>query len=134
MDPMCRQVLEVGFHSIHSLGYTKKYSNTNATHASVSVGMDKQEWLHMDDAPQSVATNNQLAVVANRFNYVFNLKGGSYVMDTACSSSLVAAHMGKVNLLEQRWDPLEYHLGLGSGLTLTVFSFIGSCASHMLSP
>ena len=24
---------------------------------------------------QSVATNNQLAIVANRFNYVFNLKG-----------------------------------------------------------
>lgn len=23
----------------------------------------------------SVATNNQLAIVANRFNYVFNLKG-----------------------------------------------------------
>ena len=25
--------------------------------------------------PTSVATNNQLAIVANRFNYVFNLKG-----------------------------------------------------------
>jgi len=134
MDPMCRQVLEVGLLSIQSLGYTKKWCNTNSVHASVSVGMDKQEWVRMDWVPTSVATNNQLAVVANRFNYVFNLKGGSYVMDTACSSSLCAAHMGKVNLLERRWDPLEFHLGLGSSLTLTVNSFIAGSAAHMNSP
>ena len=35
-----------------------------------------QEWNQMPVA-QSVATNNQLAIVANRFNYVFNLKGTS---------------------------------------------------------
>lgn len=134
MDPQCRQVMEVGYLSIHQIGFTKKYSNTNPTHASVSVGCDKQEWLSMPQAPRSVAANNQLAITANRFNYVFNLKGGSYVCDTACSSSLVAAHLGKVNLLERRWDPLEWHLGMGVGLTLTVFSFIHSCAAHMLSP
>jgi hypothetical protein len=37
--------------------------------------------------------------------------------------------VGKVTLLEQRWDPLEWHLGLGTGLTLTVGSFIGGCAA-----
>lgn len=59
-----------------------------------------QEW-HQMPVQTSVATNNQLAIVANRFNYVFNLKGsdaegrrtcwtgGSYACDTACSSSLV---------------------------------------------
>jgi len=134
MDPLCRQVMEVGYLSVFQIGITKKYCNTNPLHASVSVGCDKQEWLHMPGVPSSVATNNQLAIVANRFNYVFNMKGGSYVCDTACSSSLVAAHLGKMNLLERRWDPLEWHLGLGTGLTLTVGSFIGSCASHMLSP
>mmetsp|Transcript_3826 Transcript_3826/g.9879 ORF Transcript_3826/g.9879 Transcript_3826/m.9879 type:complete len:961 (-) Transcript_3826:56-2938(-) len=134
MDPQCRQVLEVGYLSLFQVGITKKWCNQHPTHASVSVGCDKQEWLNMPDVPRSVATNNQLAVTANRFNYVFNLKGGSYVMDTACSSSLCAGHLGKVNLLERRWDPLEYHLGLGTGLTLTVMSFIGSCASHMISP
>jgi len=134
MDPLCRQVMEVGYLSVFQLGITKKYCNTNPIHASVSVGCDKQEWLQMPNVPRSVATNNQLAICANRFNYVFNLKGGSYLVDTACSSSLVAGHLGKVNLLERRWDPLEWHLGMGAGVTLTVGSFIGSCASHMLSP
>jgi len=134
LDPICRQVMEVGYLSIFKIGITKKYCNTNPLHASVSVGCDKQEWVQMPNVPRSVATNNQLAICANRFNYVFNLKGGSYVCDTACSSSLVAAHLGKVNLLERRWDPLEWHLGLGSGVTLTVGSFVFSCASHMLSP
>jgi len=134
MDPLCRQVMEVGYLSIFQLGYTKKWCNTHPTHASVSVGCDKQEWLSMPDVPRNVATNNQLAICANRFNYVFNLKGGSYLCDTACSSSLIAGHLGKVNLLERRWDPLEFHLGMGAGVTLSVGSFIGSCASHMLSP
>lgn len=133
MDPMFRQVMEVGYLSCLQIGLTKKVANTQSTHASVSVGLDKQEWPSMP-VPTSVATNNQLAIVANRFNYVFNLKGGSFACDTACSSSLVAGHLGKVNLLEQRWDPLEWHIGLGVGLTLTVGSFIQGCAAHMLSP
>ncbi|CAK9053285.1 unnamed protein product [Durusdinium trenchii] len=133
MDPMFRQVMEVGYLSTLQIGLTKKLANSKSTHASVSVGLDKQEWTQMPVAT-SVATNNQLAIVANRFNYVFNLKGGSYACDTACSSSLVATHLGKVNLLEQRWDPLEWHLGMGTGLTLTVGSFIHGCAAHMLSP
>ena len=45
------------------------------------------------------------------------------------SDAAEASHLGKVNLLEQRWDPLEWHLGLGTGLTLTVGSFIGGCAA-----
>ncbi|CAK0909117.1 unnamed protein product, partial [Prorocentrum cordatum] len=136
MDPQCRQVLEVGYLSIHQLGITKKDCNVKPLHASVSVGLDKQEWMMMTstgEAPSSIGTNNQLAITANRFNYVFNLKGGSFVCDTACSSSLVAAHLGKVNLLERRWDPLEWHLGCGTALTLTVHSFVHSCAARMLS-
>lgn len=133
LDPQNRQVLEVGCTCLHAIGMTKKKANQNPTHASISVGCDKNEWVNMSWVPSSVATNNQLAICANRFSYVFNMKGGSYVCDTACSSSLIAAHLGKVNLLEVRWDPLEFHLGLGTNLTLTVFSFIGSSASHMLS-
>lgn len=46
-----------------------------------------------------------------------------------CVTCAEASHLGKVNLLEQRWDPLEWHLGMGTGLTLTIMSFIGGCAS-----
>ena len=53
-----------------------RIANSKSTHASVSVGLDKQEWNQMP-VPQSVATNNQLAIVANRFNYSFNLKGAA---------------------------------------------------------
>lgn len=41
---------------------------------TVRVQCSPQEWTQMPVAT-SVATNNQLAIVANRFNYVFNLKG-----------------------------------------------------------
>mmetsp|Transcript_76332 Transcript_76332/g.184697 ORF Transcript_76332/g.184697 Transcript_76332/m.184697 type:complete len:957 (-) Transcript_76332:109-2979(-) len=134
MCPQCRQVLEVGCLILHQRGITKKMCNTHPIHASVSVGCDKEEWLNMPGVPRSVATNNQLAITANRFNYIFNLKGGSYVCDTACSSSLVATHLGKVNLLERRWDPLEWHMAQGTNLSLTVGLVIGGSASHMLSP
>mmetsp|Transcript_157147 Transcript_157147/g.286121 ORF Transcript_157147/g.286121 Transcript_157147/m.286121 type:complete len:932 (+) Transcript_157147:83-2878(+) len=133
LDPMYRQVLECTHVMLNKMGITKKYTNGNPIHASISVGNDKQEWNQMPDVPSSVATNNQLAIAANRVNYIFNLKGGSYVCDTACSSSLVAAHLGKLALLEGRWDPLDFHMAFGTGLTLTIFSFLGSCASHMLS-
>jgi 3-oxoacyl-(acyl-carrier-protein) synthase len=134
MDPQMRQVMEVGYLTIIAMGHTKKFANTNPLHASVSVGCDKQEWINLPDVPRSVATNNQLAISANRFSYVFNLKGGSYVCDTACSSSLIAAHLGKMNLLEKRWDPLEWHLGIGVEMNLTLIPFIGRCSSHMTSP
>lgn len=134
MDPMHRQVLEVGCECLHDIGLTKKWCNTHPLHATVSVGNDKQEWCHMPDVPSSVAVNNQLAISANRFSYVFNLKGGNFVCDTACSSSLCATHLGKRNMMERRWDPIEWHLGMGTGLTLTVISFIMGSAAHMLSP
>ena len=54
-----------------------RIANSKSTHASVSVGLDKQEWNQMP-VPSRVATNNQLAIVANRFNYSFNLKGASW--------------------------------------------------------
>jgi polyketide synthase-associated protein len=134
MDPQMRQVMEVGYMSCFAIGHTKKFANTNPLHASVSVGCDKQEWLNLPDVSRSVATNNQLAISANRFSYSFNLKGGSFVIDTACSSSLIAAHLGKMNLLERRWDPLEWHLGVGVEMNLTIGPFCGRSSAHMTSP
>jgi len=135
MDPMHRQVLEVAALGLAQIGIDKKYCNKTSTHASCSVGNDKQEWnFESMVRPGSVAVNNQLAITSNRVSYTFNLKGGNYVCDTACSSSLVATHLGKRNLLDKRWDPIEFHIGMGTGLTLSVGSFIHGSAAGMLSP
>jgi len=133
MDPMFRQVMEVSALCLAQVGIDKKYANKQPTHATVSCGNDKQEWTSMP-RPMNVATNNQLAILSNRVSYTFNLRGGNYVADTACSSSLVATHLGKRNLLDRRFDPVAFHLGMGSGLTLGVFSFIHGSAAGMLSP
>mmetsp|Transcript_19000 Transcript_19000/g.44339 ORF Transcript_19000/g.44339 Transcript_19000/m.44339 type:complete len:954 (+) Transcript_19000:72-2933(+) len=132
MDPMYRQVMEVSALCLAQVGIDKKSANKQATHATVSCGNDKKEWESIP-RPANVAVNNQLAILSNRVSYTFNLKGGNFVTDTACSSSLVATHLGKRNLLDKRFDPVAFHLGMGSGLTLSVFSFIHSCAAQMLS-
>lgn len=134
LDPQNRQVLEVGLHMLMQIGLTKRKLTSNSAHASISVGCDKNEWCNMPGVPSSVATNNQLAICANRFSYVFNMKGGSFVADTACSSSLIGTHLGKVNLLHHRFDPIEFHLGMGTNLSLTINLWIGGTASHMNSP
>lgn len=37
----------------------------------------------------------------NRFSYVINLKGPSFIVNTACSASLVALHSAKTHLIMQ---------------------------------
>lgn len=72
-----------------------------------------------------------LAIIANRFSFVFNMKGPNFVCDTACSASLVSTHLAKLMLLERTWDKLEFHISLGSHLCLDCMPFIGCSQSHM---
>jgi len=131
MGPLQRQVLEVGSALLYQRGITKKVTNKRSYHVGVSVGLDK------DDFPTlgcGGGSNNALAIIANRFSFVFNLKGPNYICDTACSASLTSTHLAKPLLMDRVWDILEFHIALGTHLCLSPGPWIGTSLSHMTSP
>mmetsp|Transcript_103461 Transcript_103461/g.179600 ORF Transcript_103461/g.179600 Transcript_103461/m.179600 type:complete len:938 (-) Transcript_103461:42-2855(-) len=132
MDPLQKQVLEVGGNSMALFGITKKVANKEPSHASVSVGVDKADWPTIPGVPQGGC--NAYAIIANRFSFVFNLKGTNYVADTACSASLVATHLAKYLLLERTFDPIDFHVAIGTHLTLAIGPWIGCSQSQMTAP
>merc|ERR1740138_707833 len=134
MGPLQRMVLEVGGSLYHSQGLTKKMANRTAHHAGCSVGLDKDDWPTMGLDTGGSAGGNALAIITNRFSFVFNLKGPNYICDTACSASLTATHLAKLAILERVYDPLEFHIAIGTHLCLAVGPFIGCSMSHMVSP
>lgn len=134
MDPLQRQVLEVGGACLYQQGISKKVANRNSHHAGCSVGLDKADFptMGLDCGPS--AGNNALAIIANRFSFSFNMKGPNYICDTACSASLTATHLAKLMLLERTWDPLEFHIAIGTHLCLMPGPWIGCSMSRMVSP
>jgi len=134
MDPLQRQVLEVGGACLYQQGISKKVSNRSSHHGGCSVGLDKADFptLGIDNGPS--AGNNALAIVANRFSFTFNLKGPNYICDTACSASLTATHLAKLMLMERVYDPLDFHIAIGTHLCLSPSPWIGCSMSHMVSP
>jgi len=134
MDPLQRQVLEVGGACLYQQGITKKVSNRRSHHAGCSVGLDKADFPTLNVDTGSAAGNNALAIIANRFSFTFNMKGPNYICDTACSASLTATHLAKLMLLERVWDPLEFHIAIGTHLCLSPGPWIGCSMSHMVSP
>jgi 3-oxoacyl-(acyl-carrier-protein) synthase len=134
MDPVQRVVLETGAMSLAMIGLTKKESNKRSTHASFSVGNDKLDW-HDVDKDHTIANfsgaANVLAIIANRFSFVFNMKGPNFVCDTACSASLVSTHLSKLMLRARDYDALDFHLSLGAHLVLAPGPFIGCSQSRM---
>jgi hypothetical protein len=77
---------------------------------------------------------NAYAIIANRFSFVYNMKGPNFVCDTACSASLVATHLAKFLLLERVYDPLEFHLAVGTHWCGSPGPFIGCSQAQMTSP
>ena len=55
-------------------------SNKRSHHVGVSVGVDKADFPTLGIL---TGANNALAIIANRFSFVFNLKGPNYICDTA---------------------------------------------------
>lgn len=135
MDPRQRHVLETGAKALLPIGLTKKASNRQTTHGGFAVGTDGYEWAFVPkpDAGGMSGTSSALSITANRFSFVYNLRGPNFFADTACSSSLYAAHLGKFCLMERRWDPLEWFLVMGTQIYLMPGGFIGGCMAHMLS-
>jgi len=132
MDPVQRQILETGSQSLAMYGITKKDSNRKAIHAGFSVGNDKLDWMMMDHGKEAMTgTATVLAIIANRFSFVFNMKGPNFVCDTACSASLVSSHLAKLCMYERTWDPLEFHISMGAHLCLNGTLFLGGGGAHM---
>nr|AQS99268.1 type I polyketide synthase [Gambierdiscus excentricus] len=138
MDPVQRLLLEAGAQSLMSIGLTKKITNRKSVHAGFAVGNDKLDWAtcpKMQEFPQpSHGPSSSLSVIANRFSFVFNLKGPNFVCDTACSAALSSTHMVKMMMTERKFDPLEWFLTMGAHLCLSPTPFIGTSQAHMTSP
>ena len=102
------------------------------------MGNDKLDWGSMPKDVQMGAamggTSTVLAIIANRFSFVFNMKGPNFVCDTACSASLTSTHCVKLMMLERTYDPLEFFISMGAHLILTaVAGVIGGSQAHMNS-
>jgi len=138
MGPMQRQVLEVGGALLAKEGITKKTTNRVSHLAGCSVGLDKDDFPELMNSGYAQLPggggNNAMAIIANRFSFVFNLKGTNYVCDTACSSSLTATHLSKLLLLDRKIDPMEFHIAMGIHLCLSPMPWIGTSLSRMVSP
>mmetsp|Transcript_25791 Transcript_25791/g.54438 ORF Transcript_25791/g.54438 Transcript_25791/m.54438 type:complete len:956 (-) Transcript_25791:102-2969(-) len=136
MDPMQRFVLECGAHNLFKLGITKKVSNRNPHHAGCSVGLDKSDWDmgFIDKPPECQGGSNVIAVISNRFSFVFNMKGPNYVCDTACSASLCATHLAKFAMSDRVSDKLEFFVCTGVHLCLIPRFFAGGKGNTMNSP
>eukprot|EP00931_Biecheleriopsis_adriatica_P086449 TRINITY_DN61125_c0_g1_i1.p1 TRINITY_DN61125_c0_g1~~TRINITY_DN61125_c0_g1_i1.p1 ORF type:complete len:1003 (-),score=182.35 TRINITY_DN61125_c0_g1_i1:44-2947(-) len=137
MDPVQRLVLECGAQSLAQVGLTKKEANRKSTHAGFCVGNDKLDWMTCDKPEVSSSmggTSTVLAIIANRFSFVFNLKGPNFVCDTACSASLTSTHCARFMISNQKYDPLEFFVSMGAHLCLSPGPFIGCSQAHMSSP
>jgi len=132
MGPLQRQVLEVGGSLMHSQGMSKAYTNRTSHHAGCCVGLDKDDYPSLGrDTGSSI---NALAIIANRFSFVFNMKGPNFITDTACSASLTAVHCAKLMMYDRQWDPLDYFVTVGTHLCLAPGPWIGCSMSGMVSP
>lgn len=134
MDTMHRHTLEVGAASLSKIGITKKVADKAPKHAGCAVALDKDDW---DKAPKDEWLNgagvNVQAILANRFNYTFNLKGVSLICDTACSSSLTAAHQAKLFLVDRVNDKLDFFVVIGLHQCLALNVWMGNNVGHMFT-
>ncbi|CAE8742837.1 unnamed protein product, partial [Polarella glacialis] len=95
MDPMQRQILEVGYHSLCHAGCTTKTLLQSLT--AVYVGCPTSEWTLVDQGvseaggceQRSAGTGFAGSIMSNRFSFVFGMNGPSVTFDTDASSSLV---------------------------------------------
>lgn len=132
-DPTQRQMCEVSYIALSGAGFHKKQLMGKSMQIAVLAGIDKNEWQSIPREAGVASTGSANAITSNRFSYIFNLKGASMTIDTACSASLVCTHTAKLYLLHKAWDPCIAAVTCGINLLLSPVSFIGCCASGMLS-
>ena len=133
MDPSQRKLLEVVYEAIESSGVSlDELSGSNTGCFVGNFNNDHQIESYRDaeyPQPHSVSGNSN-AILANRFNFLFNLRGPSMTMDTACSSSLCALHYACSSI--HAGDCSAAFVG-GSNLCLTPDAQIISCTLGSVS-
>mmetsp|Transcript_60186 Transcript_60186/g.105468 ORF Transcript_60186/g.105468 Transcript_60186/m.105468 type:complete len:947 (-) Transcript_60186:153-2993(-) len=138
MDPCQRTICDVGWGALENAGFDAQTLRKDSAHVGVYVGISGSDWPTTCDQslefPKFVQSPNGQpeTFIANRFSFVMNLKGPSFIANTACSASLVAANNAKTQM-KSPFDPLEGALVAGINLNLAAGTWIGNCAGNMLS-
>ncbi len=121
MDPQQRLFLECAWEAFEAAGY-----NPEAIEDPVGVftGAKTNTYLFQLFSNQEVFKNldrfqialgNDLASMATRISYKFDLRGPSYAIHTACSTSLVAVHLACQSLLLD-----ECRMALAGGASINI--------------
>ena len=121
MDPQQRLFLECAWEAFEAAGY-----NPEAMEDPVGVftGAKTNTYLFQLFSNQEVfksldrfqiALGNDLASMATRVSYKFDLRGPSYAIHTACSTSLVAVHLACQSLLLD-----ECRMALAGGASINI--------------
>lgn len=108
MDPLQRQILEVGYAALHDAGQTSKTLLQSLT--AIYVASPLSEWMAIDTGPEesggcaqrSAGTGVAGSIMSNRFSFVFGMNGPSVTFDTDASSSLVILDAGLLALDNRR--------------------------------
>lgn len=134
MDPMQRILLEVVYESLENAGISMSVIAGSNTSCYVGCFTDDYDGILKRDSelsPKYHAVGTGGAILSNRINFFFDLKGPSMTINTACSSSLVAVHLACQSL---RMGESKAAI---VGATNAVFSpemHIGMSNMHFLSP
>eukprot|EP00435_Cladocopium_sp_Y103_P040616 s1416_g11.t1 len=108
MDPLQRQILEVGYAALHNAGQTSKTLLQSLT--AIYVASPLSEWMAIDSGPEesggcaqrSAGTGIAGSIMSNRFSFVFGMNGPSVTFDTDASSGLVILDAGLLALDNRR--------------------------------
>ena len=96
VDPAQRKFLEVVYEAFESAGLPLDKLSGSKTGCFVgNFNYDHQLMQYRDtEYPEPYGiSGGGIALLSNRVNYVFNLRGPSLTLDTACSSSMYALHL-----------------------------------------
>mmetsp|Transcript_59166 Transcript_59166/g.190309 ORF Transcript_59166/g.190309 Transcript_59166/m.190309 type:complete len:1000 (-) Transcript_59166:277-3276(-) len=139
MDPMQRQIMEIGYVSLANAGRTVKNLLTSLT--AVYVGCHLSEWPMVDQGPEeaggceqrSAGTGQAGSIMANRFSFVFGMNGPSVQFDTDASSGLAALETGCV-ALDERKTNATMSMCMGICMVLTPLTWIHRVGLGQISP
>ncbi|KAF2233362.1 hypothetical protein EV356DRAFT_448529 [Viridothelium virens] len=101
LDPAQRKLLEVTYEAFENAG--EPWQKFAGSRTGVYVGNFNADHQNMQlrdaDYPLPYATTGGgVAILSNRINYVFDLRGPSLTIDTACSSSMYALQLAVTGL------------------------------------